>query len=150
MSWEAAGVGGGGGGGEASTTHDFARNFGDEEDGDEEYEDAREEQEGEEGEYEYDEEDGEGELFPGVYRAAYAFEPEGTAEMRLVQGQEVRVLGRGGGVGWAVCVDEGGGPAGEGRHALVPESYLEVVRLDGDDGDGGGDGGGARLEDVQE
>jgi hypothetical protein len=83
-------------------------------------------------------------LYPGLYRALYAFEPEGTAEMRLVEDQVVRVVGRGGGVGWAVVIDEQGmqeekeKAEGEGRlgelvapkHALVPESYLEVVKLD--------------------
>jgi SH3 domain len=68
-------------------------------------------------------------LYPGLYRALYAFEPEGTAEMKLEEDQVVKVIGRGGGVGWAV-VDRGGG----GGHALVPESYLEVVRLDEDVG----------------
>jgi len=111
-------------------------------------------------------------LYPGLYRAIYAFEPEGTAEMRLVEDQIVRVVGRGGGVGWAVVVCEQtldsisgarsgtggsadasgstGGGAAEGtgggsgpstrastgagfaapKHALVPESYLEPVKLD--------------------
>jgi hypothetical protein len=66
-------------------------------------------------------------LYPGLYRALYAFEPEGTAEMRLEEDQVVRVLGRGGGVGWAVVIREG---EGEDGHALVPESYLEVLQLD--------------------
>lgn len=67
-----------------------------------------------------DEEDG-GPLIPGRYRALYAFEPEGTAEMALEEDQVVSVIGRGGGVGWAVVEKEDGG------HALVPESYLELV-----------------------
>ena len=74
--------------------------------------------------------DGEGDdverpLLPGLYRALYAFEPEGTAEMALDEDQIVRVVGRGGGVGWAIVArgdDEG--------HALVPEGYLELVSLD--------------------
>ncbi|KAI0368401.1 hypothetical protein BV20DRAFT_1053996 [Pilatotrama ljubarskyi] len=75
------------------------------------------------------ENDGEGQvedgpLLPGLYRALYAFEPEGTAEMALEEEQVVRVVGRGGGVGWAVVEKEGGG------HALVPESYLELVEAD--------------------
>ncbi|EFI27612.1 hypothetical protein CC1G_14538 [Coprinopsis cinerea okayama7 len=41
-------------------------------------------------------------MYPGIYRALFAFEPEGTAEVRLVEDQLVRVVGRGGGVGWAV------------------------------------------------
>lgn len=108
-------------------------------------------------------------LYPGLYRALYAFEPEGTAEMKLDEDQIVRVIGRGGGVGWAVVVDErgssslhngDGGGDGDGgggggivamplKHALVPEGYLEAVRLDWEEeeeveglevvGDGDGD-----------
>ncbi len=77
--------------------------------------------------YEYDDapQDGDEEvLLPGLYRALYAFEPEGTAELALEEEQVVRVVGRGGGVGWAVVEKEGGG------HALVPESYLELVEAD--------------------
>ncbi|EKM75068.1 hypothetical protein AGABI1DRAFT_109667 [Agaricus bisporus var. burnettii JB137-S8] len=85
-----------------------------------------------------EEEEEEPPLYPGLYRALYPFEPEGTAEMRLKEDQVVRVVGRGGGVGWAVVVvpeDAEGGVVvvmdNEGmRHALVPESYLEVVQLD--------------------
>ncbi|VDC02202.1 unnamed protein product [Peniophora sp. CBMAI 1063] len=66
----------------------------------------------------------EGELAPGVYRALYAFDPEGTAEMALEEDQLVRIVGRGGGVGWAVALRE------DGEHALVPEGYLEFVRAD--------------------
>ena len=47
-------------------------------------------------------------LLPGMYRAIYAFEPEGTAEMKLEEEQVVHVVGRGGGVGWAVVEKEGG------------------------------------------
>ena len=83
-------------------------------------------------------------LYPGLYRALYAFEPEGTAEMRLVEDQVVRVIGRGGGVGWAVVIDDKGtaeAAEAEGvpsdlvapKHALVPESYLEPVQLDWED-----------------
>ena len=94
---------------------DFARNFADEgDDEDDDPEDAEEEVEEP--------------LYSGLYRALYAFEPEGTAEMKLEEDQVVRVIGRGGGVGWAV-VDKGDGKG----HALVPESYLEVVQLDGED-----------------
>ncbi|KAG6893012.1 hypothetical protein C0992_011579 [Termitomyces sp. T32_za158] len=66
-----------------------------------------------------DDEDG-GELSPGLYRAVCAFEAEGAGEMGLTEGQIVRVVGRGVGVGWAVAVGESGGLA------LVPESYLEA------------------------
>jgi hypothetical protein len=66
----------------------------------------------------------------------YAFEPEGTAEMALEEDQIVRVMGRGGGMGWAVVVDDReradrpkGGGEGKEKLALVPESYLELVRL---------------------
>ncbi|KAI0951727.1 hypothetical protein AcV7_007744 [Taiwanofungus camphoratus] len=68
----------------------------------------------------------EGPLVPGLYRALFAFEPEGTAEMALEEEQLVHVVARGGGVGWAVVLKEGGG------HALVPESYLELVQPDTD------------------
>lgn len=64
-------------------------------------------------------------LFPGMYRALYAFEPEGTAEMALEEDQIVRVVGRGGGVGWAIVAR-----GGDEGHALVPEGYLELVSLD--------------------
>ncbi|KAI5985538.1 hypothetical protein EDD15DRAFT_2511654 [Pisolithus albus] len=75
-----------------------------------------------------DDDDFGNDLLPGLYRALYPFEPEGTAEMRLEEDQIVRVLGRGGGVGWAVVVKDG--LKDNGIHALVPESYLEVVKLD--------------------
>ncbi|KAF8148827.1 hypothetical protein B0H34DRAFT_199148 [Crassisporium funariophilum] len=86
------------------------------------------------------EEEEEETLYPGLYRAVYAFEPEGTAEMGLEEDQIVRVIGRGGGVGWAVVIDERAGEGQEGvlppgvpKHALVPESYLEPVRFDWED-----------------
>lgn len=70
-------------------------------------------------------------LLPGLYKALYAFEPEGTAEMALEEDQIVRVVGRGGGVGWAVVVvDKEKNKAMQQQHALVPESYLELVQLD--------------------
>lgn len=65
-------------------------------------------------------------LVPGKYRALYPFEPEGTAEMALEEEQIIHVIGRGGGVGWAIVEKEGGG------HALVPESYLELIQADED------------------
>ncbi|KAI0246774.1 hypothetical protein BJV78DRAFT_1348636 [Lactifluus subvellereus] len=73
------------------------------------------------------EQDGERPLLPGLYRALYTFEPEGTAEMALEEDQIVRVIGRGGGVGWAIVAR-----GGEEGHALVPEGYLELVSLDRD------------------
>jgi len=72
-------------------------------------------------------ENGEHPLLPGLYRALYAFEPEGTAEMALEEDQIVRVIGRGGGVGWAIVAR-----GGDEGHALVPEGYLELVSLDRD------------------
>ncbi|KAJ8697590.1 hypothetical protein PTI98_004377 [Pleurotus ostreatus] len=123
--------------------NDLKRNFDD--DDDERYEDDDEGfYDAEEG---YDDDGGlihseDTPLYPGLYRAMYAFEPEGTAEMALEEDQIVKVVGRGGGVGWAV-VDkayvhgvsgstvEKRSSAGEGNgHALVPESYLEVYQLD--------------------
>lgn len=95
---------------------DFERNF-EEENGDEE----------DDSEDDNDFPLAEDTLYPGLYRALYAFEPEGSAEMSLEEDQIVRVIGRGGGVGWAVVSKEGG------AHALVPESYLEVYKLDGED-----------------
>ena len=80
------------------------------------------------------------ELKPGLYRAMYAFEPEGTAEMALVEDQIVRVIARGGGVGWAIVErppEESDGVGGFGLEAvgqaLVPESYLEPYQLDDED-----------------
>ncbi|KAG6329708.1 hypothetical protein ID866_9381 [Astraeus odoratus] len=77
-----------------------------------------------------EQDDDDDDLLPGIYRALYAFEPEGTAEMKLEEDQLVRVIGRGGGVGWAVVVKDG--LKDNGVHALVPESYLEAVTLDAD------------------
>ncbi|KAH0839393.1 hypothetical protein J3R83DRAFT_107 [Lanmaoa asiatica] len=110
---------------------DLDRNFG----GEDVYEDMEIYEEGEA----FSDEEGEGDtggeppLFPGLYRALYAFVPEGTAETKLDEDQLVRVIGRGGGVGWAVVVKDG--LRDTGIHALVPESYLELVRLDGEEGD---------------
>ncbi|KIJ12926.1 hypothetical protein PAXINDRAFT_170959 [Paxillus involutus ATCC 200175] len=113
---------------------DLDRNFGEldeaESDGDEE-EVCGDAEELSDEQYEDDDAEGEPLLLPGLYRSLYAFEPEGTAEMKLDEDQIVRVIGRGGGVGWAVVVKDGLKDAGV--HALVPESYLEPVRLDGDE-----------------
>ncbi|OJA20389.1 hypothetical protein AZE42_06683 [Rhizopogon vesiculosus] len=111
--------------------NDFARNFGDGTgDVDDDDDEGEIYEEPDDFPYEDEETDGEPVLHPGLYRALYAFEPEGTAEMKLEEDQVVRVVGRGGGVGWAVAVKDG--LKDTGAHALVPESYLEVVRLDGD------------------
>lgn len=68
--------------------------------------------------------------------------------MALVEDQIVRVIARGGGVGWAIVErtaekgdgngnDDGDGVGGFGLEAagqaLVPESYLEPYRLDDED-----------------
>ncbi|KAJ3887925.1 hypothetical protein GG344DRAFT_80267 [Lentinula edodes] len=87
-----------------------------------------------------DDEEGEedaGPLSPGLYRALYPFIPEGSREMALNEEQVVRVVGRGGGAGWAVVVVDGVDDKGKRRLsqkerqlALVPESYLEPIALD--------------------
>jgi hypothetical protein len=136
-----AGIGGGGTDGYVPSNTDLARNFAEDEVADEQGDSENEDEEPEE-EEEYEESEdspqfllGDEPLYPGLYRAMYPFVPESLSEMALEEDQIVRVVGRGGGVGWAVVVrteEEGGG------HALVPESYLEVVRLDGE-GEGEGE-----------
>ena len=129
--------------GEYPSRMDLDQNFGgaaeeeEEEEDDDVFHDAAEDQLVEEEEEEEEEEEP---LYPGLYRALYAFEPEGTAEMKLEEDQIVRVVGRGGGVGWAVVdvlhsqLGDSSAELGEGeeqrKHALVPESYLEPYRLD--------------------
>ena len=83
------------------------------------------------------------EVKPGMYRALFAFEAEGSAEMSVVEGQMVRVVG-GGRDGWAIAErtthKAGGSRASTGavidvlgeEHGLVPLGYLEVSELDGD------------------
>ncbi|KAJ4481267.1 hypothetical protein J3R30DRAFT_3466241 [Lentinula aciculospora] len=87
----------------------------------------------------YDDEEEESEdaspLSPGLYRALYPFVPEGSREMPLKEDQVVRVVGQGGGAGWAVVVVDGVDEKGKRRSssrqlALVPESYLEPIALD--------------------
>ncbi|THU83059.1 UvdE-domain-containing protein [Dendrothele bispora CBS 962.96] len=90
------------------------------------------------GQYYEDSTDEDVPLLPGFYRALYAFEPEGSAEVGLVEDKIVIVVGRDGGVGWAVVVVENMGDdgvwqndlSGDGKekHGLVPESYLEAWR----------------------
>ncbi|KAA1477494.1 hypothetical protein DENSPDRAFT_854376 [Dentipellis sp. KUC8613] len=132
---DGGGGGGGAGGGGGPSQGDFERNFAEtpeEERADpyaqwEQYSDDEYEEEGAGADSEGV---GAGPLLPGLYRAMFAFEPEGTAEMRLEEDQIVRVVGRGGGVGWAI-VERSFEEAREfGAHALVPEGYLEVHRLD--------------------
>ncbi|KAK0478926.1 hypothetical protein IW261DRAFT_1481719 [Armillaria novae-zelandiae] len=118
---------GGSGGDGFPSKSDLERNFveadDDEDNGDDEFYDAEEEDEEEPA---VDEP-----LLPGLYKALYAFEPEGTAEMALEEDEIVRVVGRGGGVGWAVViVDKEKNKGTQQQHALVPESYLELVQLD--------------------
>jgi len=114
-------------GAELPSKTDFARNFDvsspAEEKGAFSYDGADEDDDDRNYDGEEEEEEDGGPLIPGRYRALYVFEPEGTAEMALEEDQVVRVIGRGGGVGWAVVEKEDGG------HALVPESYLELVEV---------------------
>jgi hypothetical protein len=132
----------GGGGNDGPSQGDFARNFTDaispEYENDDPYESLDDDDDDDDGRIGHGgahgrdgtddhEEGGERPLFPGLYRALYAFEPEGTAEMALEEDQVVRVIGRGGGVGWAIVAR-----GGEESHALVPEGYLELVSLDQD------------------
>ena len=130
FSWPTAKAGdtrNGNGDGSMPNSMDFARNF-DVEVSEGEGQSEGEDELGEDGEGGDVEGDrsllGDEPLYPGLYRALYAFVPESPSEMALEEDQVVRVVGRGGGVGWAVVVKLGGG------HALVPESYLEVVSLD--------------------
>jgi len=116
-----------------------------EDDEEEQYDGFEQAQEAFDDEYEWDSEESptDTSLSPGLYRSLYPFSPEAPSEMALVEGQIVRVIGRGGGDGWAVVVvpnddkDDGNDDGGNGstrkrklRHALVPESYLEAVTLD--------------------
>lgn len=79
-------------------------------------------------EYWSDDEEGDDDLEEpdGLYRAAYAFEPEGVNEMAIDDGDLLDVRGRGGGGdGWVIAIrldtlEEG----------LVPEGYLEPVTRD--------------------
>jgi hypothetical protein len=91
-------------------------------------------------------------LYPGIYRALFAFEPEGTAEVGLREDQLVRVVKRGGGVGWAVVEvgwragkelvselresgeldeEEGGNEDEEGAEERGGEGGVEVELADG-------------------
>ena len=116
---------GGGQNEESAPSHtDFERNFDAHSPTNEVAEPSYEDDEDDDGEeYEYAEAE-DGPLIPGLYRALYAFEPEGDAEMALEEGQVVKIIARGGGVGWAVVEKE------DGEHALVPEGYLELVESD--------------------
>ncbi|KAG8903717.1 hypothetical protein FRC01_009021 [Tulasnella sp. 417] len=68
------------------------------------------------------------EFTPGLYKALYPFEPEGSAEMGLEEDQEVRCLCRYDvSEGWLVAVKEVTN-SGEVIHALVPEAYMQLIR----------------------
>ncbi|KAJ7211717.1 hypothetical protein GGX14DRAFT_564944 [Mycena pura] len=99
------------GGGSGVDAADFARNFTDDDDDDDD---------GARGEEALDYEEQCAETAPGLYRAHFAFEAEGPAEMSLAEGQLLRVFGSGatilpagapeedsdnGGAGWAVAAD---------------------------------------------
>lgn len=92
------------------------------------------------------EEPEEEEVRPGVYRVLFSFEAESDAEMSVVEGQTIRVLGQGGD-GWAVALrtwsfEDRGLPRHlmdgelddirEEEHGLVPLGYLEPFNLDED------------------
>ena len=120
-----------GGGGGGPSQNDFERNFEDAVSPSYEIDDPYDDDDDDFDDYEDGMAEGEGEdgverpLLPGLYRALFAFEPEGTAEMALEEDQIVRVVGRGGGVGWAIVAR-----GGDESHALVPEGYLELVSLE--------------------
>ncbi|KAK5165871.1 HOG (high osmolarity glycerol) pathway protein [Saxophila tyrrhenica] len=61
------------------------------------------------------------ELFAGPSLALYAFEPENSNELRLVEGQEIMVSYRHG-QGWLVASDPRTGEQG-----LVPEAYVRLI-----------------------
>jgi SH3 domain len=118
-----------GAGGYAPSQQDFERNFDDTADVD--VSDSPADDDEYSSDYEDDVDAEPEELLPGLYRALYDFDPEGTAEMGLKEGQVVRVVGRGGGVGWAIAIKaDAEGEVDEASWALVPESYLKVVKLD--------------------
>jgi hypothetical protein len=97
-----------------------------------------------------DDDDAEDPLYPGIYRALFAFQPEGTAEVGLREDQLVRVIKRGGGVGWAV-VEVGWKASRELVEELRGSGELETYDDDGGDGEEGGeDSKKAATEDARE
>ena len=126
------GFGGGDGGGKATnypSQMELERNFGQGAEF-EDYSGDGDAEDGEEAPYLFDQDYSpvvESPLPPGSYRALYVFEAVGDAEMGLEEGQIVTVVGKERGDGWAVVNDTREGK--EGRHALVPEGYLELVQL---------------------
>ncbi|KAJ2915993.1 hypothetical protein MD484_g4452, partial [Candolleomyces efflorescens] len=148
----AAGVGGGGGGEMQNgfpSRSDLDRNFLDDDDS----QPLEDQYSQDEDQQEEDEDDAEDPLYPGIYRALFAFTPEGTAEVGLREDQLVRVIKRGGGVGWAV-VEMGWRASRELVEELRGSGELETYDNDNDDdrdddGDreeGGGQGGEGRGE----
>ena len=118
-----------GGSGYTPSQQDFERNFDDTQDVD--VVDSPADDDEYSSDYDDDADAEPEELLPGLYRALYDFDPEGTAEMGLKEGQIVKVVGRGGGVGWAIAVrTDAETEGGEANWALVPESYLKAVKLD--------------------
>ncbi|KAJ7736158.1 hypothetical protein B0H16DRAFT_124257 [Mycena metata] len=116
----------GSGGGDGVSAADFARNFGDDEFGEDEEEDSDEDDGGllytdrptDEDEDELYYAESYADVAPGLYRAQFAFAAIDRAEMDLVEGQLIYVLGSGGdgtdgsggeeanaGAGWAVARD---------------------------------------------
>lgn len=85
------------------------------------------------------------ELRSGVYRVLFDFVPEGDNELGVSEGQLVKVVGSGGGEGWAVVLKgwtmEAAKEGNETEqqvddkeaHGLVPESFLEIYHLDDDE-----------------
>ncbi|KII83328.1 hypothetical protein PLICRDRAFT_47197 [Plicaturopsis crispa FD-325 SS-3] len=114
-----SGGGGGGANGYTPSENDFARNF------DSPLDDDDDALDGDDGPVDLTPDADEPAPEPGIYRALYAFEPEGVAEMSLTEEQMVKVIGRGG-IGWVIALRD------DGSHALVPESYLELVRSNRD------------------
>src|SRR5258708_5395229 len=76
------------------------------------------------GVYEEDEEDDTGLLVPGHLCALHPFEPEGSSEMAL-ENQVVSIIGRGGGLGWAVVRTT----MLSYRRIIVPVDYLVSLSI---------------------
>ncbi|RXW22915.1 hypothetical protein EST38_g2965 [Candolleomyces aberdarensis] len=92
-----------------------------------------------------DDDDAEDPLYPGIYRALFAFQPEGTAEVGLREDQLVRVIKRGGGVGWAV-VEVGWKASRELVEELRGSGELETY----DDAEDDSEKGDKKAEDERE
>ncbi|KAJ7024912.1 hypothetical protein C8F04DRAFT_1191959 [Mycena alexandri] len=127
MSFGGSSLGGGSGDGDGVSAADFARNFGDGEFGDDDDSDDDDDggllytdRPGDEDEDELYYAESYADVAPGLYRAQFAFAAIDRAEMDLVEGQLIYVLGSGGdgtdgtegedgganaGAGWAVARD---------------------------------------------